>query len=56
MLRPSRNARGATLLASLESELSDSASLRYLRRRTPCVLRCKGKILSYPQKAKRQSQ
>ena len=26
-----RNARGATLLASLESELSDSASLRYLR-------------------------
>ena len=28
---PRRNARGATLLASLESELSDSASLRYLR-------------------------
>ena len=27
-----RNARGATLLASLTSELADSASLRYLRR------------------------
>jgi len=26
-----RNARGATLLASLTSELADSASLRYLR-------------------------
>ena len=31
--------RGATLLASLESELSDSASLRYLRRRSLCELR-----------------
>ena len=30
---------GATLLTSLESELSDSAALRYLRRRTLCVLR-----------------
>ena len=34
LLRSLRNARGATLLASLESELSDSASLRYLRRRS----------------------
>ena len=34
LLRFYRNARGATLLASLESELSDSAALRYLRRRS----------------------
>ena len=43
MLRLCRNARGATLLASLESKLSDSAALRYLRRRTHCVLRRKGR-------------
>ena len=32
-------AHGATLLASLMSELIDSASLRYLRRRSLCELR-----------------
>ena len=31
MLRPLRNPRGATLLASLTSKLVDSATLRYLR-------------------------
>jgi hypothetical protein len=48
-----RNAQGATLLALLESKLSDSAALRYLRRRSLCELRCKGgKILSSPPKKK----
>ena len=38
----STSRHGATLLASLESQLSDSAALRYLRRRSPCERRCGG--------------
>ena len=37
---------GATLLASLESELSDSAALRYLRRRSLCELRRESQQIS----------
>ena len=49
----SHNARGATFAASLENKLSDSALLGYLRRRTLCVLRCKGRK-SFLLRAKRK--
>ena len=45
--------RGAILLASLKSELSDSAALHYLRRRSLCERRCKGGK-SFPLRHKRK--
>ena len=54
--RHSTSRYGAALLASLESDLSDSASLRYLRRRTLRVLQRRSwKISPSPQKTEKDS-
>ena len=53
-LMPSRH--GATLLASLESELSDSAALRYLRRRSLCELRRESQQISLSPRKKKNTE
>ncbi|MBO7304368.1 MAG: hypothetical protein J6V09_04025 [Clostridia bacterium] len=50
MSRQCRNARGATVAASLTSELADSALLGYLRRR--CATAQEGANLSFSAKRK----